>query len=144
MSYRKDQGRYARLVAFVGLVMLVGYGCFHGGGLVTTLDGWLGDGNTTYVDPFPLLGSLKTSTVIALAVAAFTAFVIHRILNRPRIADSLIETEEEMHKVTWPTWPETWNGTMAVVGMVLVLFVFLTVVDVVLLEVFGRLWGGAS
>lgn len=144
MSYRKDQGRYARLVAFVGLVMLVGYGCFHGGGLVTTLDGWLGDGNTTYVDPFPLLGSLKTSTVIALGVAAFTAFVIHGILNRPRVADSLIETEEEMHKVTWPTWPETWNGTMAVVGMVLVLFVFLTVVDVVLLEVFGRLWGGGS
>ncbi len=144
MSYRKDQGRYARLVAFVGLVMLVGYGCFHGGGLVTTLDGWLGDGNTTYVDPFPLLGSLKTSTVIALGVAAFAAFVIHSILNRPRVADSLIETEEEMHKVTWPTWPETWNGTMAVVGMVLVLFVFLTVVDVVLLEVFGRLWGGGS
>jgi len=144
VSYRKDQGRYARLVAFVGLVMLVGYGCFHGGGLVTTLDGWLGDGNATYVDPFPLLGSLKTSTVIALGVAAFTAFVIHSILNRPRVADSLIETEEEMHKVTWPTWPETWNGTMAVVGMVLVLFVFLTVVDVVLLEVFGRLWGGGS
>ncbi len=144
MSYRKDQGRYARLVAFVGLVMLVGYGCFHGGGLVTTLDGWLGDGNTTYVDPFPLLGSLKTSTVIALGVAGFSAFVIHRILNRPRVADSLIETEEEMHKVTWPTWPETWNGTMAVVGMVLVLFVFLTVVDVVLLEVLGRLWGGGS
>ena len=144
MSYRKDQGRYARLVAFVGLVMLVGYGCFHGGGLVTTLDGWLGDGNTTYVDPIPLLGSLKTSTVIALGVAGFSAFVIHRILNRPRVADSLIETEEEMHKVTWPTWPETWNGTMAVVGMVLVLFVFLTVVDVVLLEVLGRLWGGGS
>ncbi len=144
MSYRKDQGRYARLVAFVGLVMLVGYGCFHGGGLVTTLDGWLGDGNTTYVDPFPLLGSLKTSTVIALGVAGLSAFVIHRILNRPRVADSLIETEEEMHKVTWPTWPETWNGTMAVVGMVLVLFVFLTVVDVVLLEVLGRLWGGGS
>ena len=144
MSYRKDQGRYARLVAFVGLVMLVGYGCFHGGGLVTTLDGWLGDGNTTYVDPFPLLGSLKTSTVIALGVAGFSAFVIHRILSRPRVADSLIETEEEMHKVTWPTWPETWNGTMAVVGMVLVLFVFLTVVDVVLLEVLGRLWGGGS
>lgn len=144
MSYRKDQGRYARLVAFVGLVSLVAYGCFHGGGLVTTLDGWLGERNATYVDPFPLLGSLKTSTVIALAVAFVVGYLIHAILNRPRVADALIETEEEMHKVTWPTWPETWGGTMAVVAMVLVLFVFLTLVDVALLEVLGRLWGGGS
>jgi len=144
VSYRKDQGRYARLVAFVGLVLLVAYGCFHGGGLVTTLDGWLAADNTTYVEQFPLLGSLKTSTVIVLGFALLVGYVLHRILNRPRVADALIETEEEMHKVTWPTWPETWNGTMAVVAMVLVLFVFLTLVDVVLLEVLGRLWGGAS
>jgi preprotein translocase SecE subunit len=144
VSYRKDHGRYARLVAFVGLVLLVAYGCFHGGGLVTQLDGWLGEANTTYVDTFPLLGTLKTSTLIALAVGSVSAFVIHRILNRPRVADALIDTEEEMHKVTWPTWPETWSGAMAVVGMVLVLFFFLTVVDVVLIEVIGRLWGGRS
>ncbi|MEQ1630734.1 MAG: preprotein translocase subunit SecE [Planctomycetota bacterium] len=144
MSYRKDQGRYARLVAFVGLVLLISYGCFHGGGLVTELDGWLGESNTTYVETFPLLGSLKTSTLIAVGVAGAAAFMLHRILNRPRVADALIETEDEMHKVTWPTWPETWSGAMAVVGMVLVLFCFLTIVDVVLLEVLGRLWGGGS
>jgi preprotein translocase SecE subunit len=144
VSYRKDQGRYARLVAFVGLVLLIAYGCFHGGGLVTELDGWLGESNTTYVETFPLLGSLKTSTLIAVGVAGAAALILHRLLNRPRVADALIETEEEMHKVTWPTWPETWSGAMAVVGMVLVLFFFLTIVDVVLLEVLGRLWGGRS
>lgn len=144
MSYKKDQGRYARMVAFWGLVVLVGYGCFHGGGLVTVLDGWLAANNTTYVDPFPLLGSLKTSTLIALGVAGASALAIHRILNRPRIADTLIDTETEMAKVTWPTWPETWSGTMAVVGMVLVLFVFLTVVDLLLLKVMGSLWGGGA
>lgn len=132
------------MVAFWGLVILIAYGCFHGGGLVTVLDGWLGERNTTYVSIFPLLGSLKTSTVIALAVTAVAGFVIHTFLNRPRIADTLIDTEEEMTKVTWPTWPETWSGTMAVVGMVLVLFLFLTVVDLLLLKVMGSLWGGAS
>ncbi len=144
MSYRKDQGRYARMVAFWGLVILVGYGCFHGGGLVTVLDGWLGASNSTYIDPFPLLGSLKTSTVIALGLTAFGGFVAHGFLNRPRIADTLIDTETEMAKVTWPTWPETWSGTLAVMGMVLVLFLFLTMVDLVLLKVMGSLWGGAS
>lgn len=132
------------MVAFWGLVLLVVYGCFHGGGLVTVLDGWLGENNKAYVDPFPLLGSLKTSTLIALAVTLVSGFAFYRILNRPRIADTLIETEAEMAKVTWPTWPETWSGTMAVVGMVLVLFVFLTLVDLALLKVMGSLWGGAG
>jgi preprotein translocase subunit SecE len=142
VSYRKDQGRYARMVAFWGIVLLLAYGCFRGGGLATVLDGWLGDSNRTYVDPFPLLGTLKTSTLIALGATVLGGFVTHRMLNRPRIADTLIETEEEMYKVTWPTWPETWSGTLAVAGMVLVLFLFLTVIDLVLLGVMGSLWGG--
>ena len=144
MSYRKDQGRYARMVAFWGLVILVGYGCFHGGGLVTVLDGWLGANNTTFVDPFPLLGALKTSTLVALGLLLFAGFTLHRILSRPKVADALIETEEELHKVTWPTSPETWSGTLAVMGMVLVLFLFLTVVDALLLTVMHSLWGGTA
>jgi len=71
------------MVAFWGLVILVGYGCFHGGGLVTVLDGWLGANNTTFVDPFPLLGALKTSTIAALGVTLFAGFTLHRILSRP-------------------------------------------------------------
>jgi len=132
------------MVAFWGLVILVGYGCFHGGGLVTVLDGWLGANNSTFIDPFPLLGALKTSTIVALAVTLFASYSLHRILSRPKVADALIETEEELHKVTWPTWPETWSGTLAVAGMVLVLFVFLTVVDALLLTVMHSLWGGTA
>lgn len=143
MSYTKDQGRYARMIAFWGIVLLVAYGCFHGGGLVTVLDGWLGQSNTTFVEPFPLLGALKTSTLIALGVVAVTMWIVHRVTTAPRVATALVETELEMQKVTWPTWPETWVGTMAVVCTVLVLFLFLTVVDLVLTEVLGSIWGGS-
>lgn len=143
MSYRKDQGRFARMIAFWGIVLLATYGCFHGGGLVTVLDGWLSPHNETYIDPFPLIGSLKTSSVIALVVLGVTGFLAHRILNRPRIADALIETEAEMQKVTWPSWNETWAGTLAVASMVLVLCVFLTGVDLLLLGIMNRFWGGA-
>lgn len=132
------------MVAFWGLLSLVAYGCFHGGGLVTVLDGWLGDSNSTFVETFPLLGSLKTSTVIGLGITVVAAMVFHGFLNKPRVADTLISTEEEMQKVTWPTWPETWSGTMAVIGMVLVLFVFLTVVDLLLARVMGSLWGSGA
>ena len=141
MSYRKDQGRYARMVSFWGLVCLVAYGCFHGGGMVTLLDGWLGASNTTFIEPFPLLGSLKASTTVALAVLLVTSWLIFRFLNRKRVADALIDTEAELQKVTWPSWPETWAGTLAVTGMVCVLFAFLTLVDLLLTQVMGSLWG---
>ena len=144
MSYRKDQGRYARMFAFWALVLLAAYGCFHGGGLSDQLDRWIGDANTTLVDPFPILKTLKTSTLIALGVLTVAALLVYRILNRPRIADTLIETEGELQKVTWPTWAEAWQGTMAVTVMVLILFVFLTVVDYSLSQVMLMLMGGST
>lgn len=143
MSYRKDQGRYARMFAFWAIVLLVAYGCFHAGGLSSLLEQWMGESNRTFIDPFPILKTLKTSTLIALGVLVVVGFVVYRILNRPRIADTLIETEGELQKVTWPTWAEAWQGAMAVTTMVLILFVFLTLVDIGLVEVMLRLMGGA-
>jgi preprotein translocase SecE subunit len=142
VSYRKDQGRYARMFAFWALVLLVAYGCFHGGGLTDQLDRWMGESNRTLIDPFPILKTLKTSTLIALGVLVVASFAIHRLLAKPKIADTLIDTEGELHKVTWPSWPEAWQGTMAVTVMVLILFAFLTVADVALAQVMGMLMGG--
>ena len=144
MSYRKDQGRYVRMVAFWALVLLVSYGCLHGGGLVDLLDGWMGASNQVLVDPFPILKTLKVSTVIALGVIAVVALAVHRILNKPKIADTLIDTEAELQKVTWPTWGEAWHGTMAVTVMVLILFVFLTLVDLSVIQVMLMLMGGGA
>ncbi|GAB4147531.1 MAG: hypothetical protein Fur0037_15730 [Planctomycetota bacterium] len=139
MSYRKDQGRYARMFAFWALIVLFGYGCFHAGGLVSTLDNFLGESNQTYVEQFPLLGSLKLSTLIAIGVLILSGVVCHKILNRPRIADALIDTEAEMYKVTWPGWSETWQGTLAVAATVLALFLFLTFADIFLMAVLRNL-----
>lgn len=141
MSYRKNEGRYARMFAFWALFLLVAYGCFHGGGLSDLLRGWLGDSNTTYIDPFPILGTLETSTCIALGFWLVVGFTIWRILNRKRLADALIDTEAEMEKVTWPTWNETWQGTLAVAAMVTVMFIYLFLVDLGLTKVMMILMG---
>ncbi|MFY9343732.1 MAG: preprotein translocase subunit SecE [Planctomycetota bacterium] len=143
MSYRKDQGRYARMVAFWASMLLVAYGCFHGGGLVDLLDRWLGDSNHTWVETFPILKSLKTSTLIAIGVVVVAGLLVHHVLNRPRIADTLIDTESELTKVTWPSWGEAWQGTLAVTTMVVILFVFLTLVDASLIKVMLMLMGSA-
>src|SRR5690606_20431608 len=132
------------MLAFWALFLLVGFGCFHGGGLSDMLSTWMEGSNTTFVDPFPILGTLKTSTCIALAVWLVTGFAMSRVLNRPRIADALIDTEAEMQKVTWPSWHETWQGTLAVAAMVLVLFIFLFAVDLGLAAVRVMLLGGGQ
>ena len=97
--------------------------------------------NLTLVEQFPLFGTLKVSTIIALVVLAVCAFITHRVLNRPKAADLLIDTEAEMRKVTWPSPSETWAGTLAVMLTVAVLFVFLTVADYFFSESVSRLMG---
>jgi len=144
VSYRKEHGIYARMFAFWAIFLLVAYGCFHGGGLVDTLNRWMGDGDKELVASFPLVKTLRVSTCIAAGFLLVMAFVIHAVLNRPRIADALIDTENEMVKVTWPTWQEAWQGTVAVAVMVFVLFVFLTVADLGLVALLQSLLGGGA
>jgi len=144
VSYRKNQGRYARMLAFWAVALLLAYGCFHGGGLVHMVDRWMGDANSTLVDPFPLVGKLKLSTLIVIGGLGAALFFIHGALNRPKVADLLIDTESEMQKVTWPTWNEVVQGTIAVTGMVIVLFFFLTVVDLLLAKLMEMLIGGGG
>lgn len=144
MSYRKDQGRYARMLAFWAVTLLLLYGIFHSSGLVTLLGRWLGSADQTLIDPFPLVGKLRISTLIGAGVIFCLGLFTHRILNRPFLADLLIETEAEMQKVTWPSWSEVVQGTIAVTGMVIVLFLFLTLVDLFLAKTLMLLLPGGN
>ncbi|MBL8899548.1 MAG: preprotein translocase subunit SecE [Planctomycetes bacterium] len=40
-----------------------------------------------------------------------------------------------MNKVTWPTWPETWNSTLVVIGTVVFFMLFLAAADWLLARV---------
>ena len=66
---------------------------------------------------------------ISLGIVGAIGFTLYRLLNRPRVADMLIDTEGELRKVTWPTFADTWKGTLAVVVTVTFLLVFLTTAD---------------
>jgi preprotein translocase SecE subunit len=134
MSYKKDQGRYARLFAFWSLLLLMAYGCL--GGFKYFLRGMFGKYAPSLAEPWassvPLVDKFDLAFVIALGALGLSAYVIHRVLERPKVADTLIETELELRKVTWPTANETWNGSLAVVVTVVVLLVFLTFADIAL------------
>jgi preprotein translocase SecE subunit len=132
------------MLSFWAILLLVAYGCFHSGGLVSVLDRSMGESNPVLIDPFPLLGRLRVSTCIVLGVMLLAGIATYTLLHRPKLADVLIDTELEMQKVTWPTWGEAWQGTMAVTVMVVVLFLFLSMVDLLLLKAMQMLTGGGA
>lgn len=136
MAYKKDQGRLARMVAFWSLAILLFYGCTRLHGLLTTKQG-LGDaiGGIT----IPVLGlDLSPALLIAGAVLAAGLFLLNRWQQSPKIAETLIETESELKKVTWPTVPEAINASIVVLVTVLFLMAFLAGSDWILGRAFSK------
>lgn len=132
------------MIAFWAIVSLVGYGIFHAGGLVSQFDRWMGTANQVLIDPFPLVGKLKYSTLLAAGVLALVCWGTSRFIHQRPINNLLTDTEAEMQKVTWPTWAEVTQGTFAVTVMVAILFVFLTGVDLLLIQVIRMLMPGSA
>jgi len=132
------------MIAFWAIVSLVGYGIFHAGGFVSQLDRWMGAANQTLIDPFPLVGKLKYSTLLAAALLGLVCWGTSRFIHQRPINNLLTDTEAEMVKVTWPTWNEVTQGTLAVTAMVAILFVFLTGVDLLLIQVIRMLMPGSA
>ena len=104
---------------------MLGYGCL--GGLLDTLRGWFA--NTSLAEPLtepqPLIGDIDPAKLIVLGTLAAGGIALYQILNRPKVADMLIDTEAEMKKVTWPTSAETFSGAVAVMITVGVMLGFL-------------------
>ncbi|MHC4894808.1 MAG: preprotein translocase subunit SecE [Planctomycetota bacterium] len=71
-------------------------------------------------------------------VGAITA---NRYLNKTETVDALIDTEAELKKVTWPTFNETVNASLVVVGFVVALTGYLWLSDRVLSSIFTRVLG---
>ncbi len=128
------------MAAFWALFSLAAYGCL--GGLIHVVDGWISQ--KPWLPMFPLLGKFGMGEVVALGVLAVIAIILHRWLNKPNVADMLIETEGELRKVTWPNAKETWAGTIAVAVTVLVMLAFLFTTDIVLTWSINRLLGVGS
>jgi preprotein translocase SecE subunit len=76
---------------------------------------------------------LKTwvRAIIPAVVFLGIAWVVYRVLNTPRYADFMIDTEGEMKKVSWSTKKEIITSTKVVISTVILMAVLLVVVDIV-------------
>ncbi|MFG0319218.1 MAG: preprotein translocase subunit SecE [Planctomycetota bacterium JB042] len=132
IEYKEDQGRITRGTAFWLLVLLAYYGA-------ATLYAFLSWdwarkdlGFTVPVLELPFDGRLAVSVAVFLV----SFLVIRKAINHPKLADLLIDTEGELKRVTWPSWPETWNGSLVVVVTVVTMLVLLAGADIILSRFF--------
>ena len=134
MAYKSDQGRLARLAAFWSLAALVFYGCVS---LRQTLSAAFGGALSkpflAGMKQIPVLGLTFNAALLITAVVLFAGwFLLYRWQQTPKIADLLIETENELRKVTWPTIAEAVNSSLVVIVCVLFLMGFLAGADYLL------------
>lgn len=129
-----------RMAAFWILALLWLYGCMA---LHQTL--------TSFVDSLaqPLLGTIPilrwemTGSFLISALVFFSGFYLLWSWHQtPKVAELLIETEAELHKVTWAKMDEVVNTSIVVIFFVLFLMAFLAGSDIVLSRVFGSILNG--
>ena len=121
----------ARMAAFWVLAILIFYGCM-------SLHTALSSASDSLATPIggvrlPILGAdLSPAFLISVLVLGTGLFLLNRWQNTPKNADLLIETEQELRKVTWPSIDETIQGSVTVIVCVLILMFFLAGADWVL------------
>ena len=136
-KYKPDQGTIARTTSFLMLGGLIVFGA-------QTLYLWLlsfrhADGTPGVMGrdllgtPLPVVSqSLTPALLVAVLLAGGLLWMLRRWLNRPKVADLLIDCETEMRKCTWPTLQETWKSSVVVLLVVVFFTVVLAGMDVVL------------
>jgi preprotein translocase subunit SecE len=82
-------------------------------------------------------GPLSWKFLLCAAIFVAGLVLLRRYLARPATVDTLIETEQEMKKVSWPTRDESMNATWVVILVSVVLTVTLVFFDAVLTRFLG-------
>lgn len=131
-TYKPEQGRYSRGTAFWMLLALAYYGA-------TTMFQFLSWEWARAELGFTLpVFELALTPGLLIAVAAFAAMALglRFAINHRKLGELLIDTEGELRRVTWPSWPETWNGSIVVVVTVVAMVALLAGADIVLSRFF--------
>jgi len=135
-AYKSGQGSFIRLSVNVALVLVVFLGAME-------LYSWTQDTDDKSLIPIqvfqdlPLLGvpfSWKFLLCTGLGLGLW--WLIHRAISKPARVDTLIETELELKKVSWPTGAEARNATWIVVLVTIILTASLAFFDIALVSIF--------
>lgn len=128
--YKKGQGMIARWTAGGLLLGMALYGCWSFQDYPTDEDSFL---RTQLFGIEALNVSVDWAFLIAVVMAAaLGALIYYFVVNHPKSAEFLIETEAELRKVSWPARHEYLNSSFVVILSVVVLSTWLVVCDTVI------------
>ena len=137
-SYKRTQGRIARLMTFAALVVAFGLGALRMYGLWPSFPEFVRS-----LFPFSSAKFVVPGLFFALGF-----WICQRLVNLPTFADFLISVEAEMNKVSWPSRKEVVRSSVVVIIMiitlVLVLFGFDFLWTFLLRDVLGILKAGIN
>ncbi len=132
--YKPDQGMLTRWIAFWSVTALVVWG---GLALYDWLVGTADFARTLLFEAGPegsVIPVIEQRMNVAflccwVVVIGGTLVVQRMLLANPRNSEFLITTDEEVRKVTWPTWKDSYNSALVVLVFVAILAVFLVLSD---------------
>jgi preprotein translocase subunit SecE len=127
--YKRGQGKYTRLGSGIGWGIVATLGCLVLYGQLNALDI-----TNPQVDMW-----VKTMIPVGLLIAL--AVFIYWLLNRPAVANFMIEAEGEMKKVSWSSRKEIAVSTVVVISVVIILAVLLGLTDLVFSVFFTEVIG---
>ncbi|HXG60595.1 MAG TPA: preprotein translocase subunit SecE [Planctomycetota bacterium] len=136
--YKAGQGRWTRASALVLLGALTAFGCITFYTWPSTTSSWWAD--IARLDVAGKAFRLKPILFPTAGIFAAVMLTAYLLLNRPRWADFLIETEGELRKVAWPARKEYVGSSVVVVLVITVISVFLYAVDSILSALL-KWWG---
>jgi preprotein translocase SecE subunit len=144
-KYKEDLGTYARTSALWLLGGLWVFGCNE---MYYWLGSFRGDPEAAEVgglaaklmeDNLPVLGvPLTWALVISTMAGVLGVVVLMLVLNKPKVADMLIESETEMRKCTWPSWNETFTSSILILVVMLIFTALLASMDWLLNEIVAK------
>jgi preprotein translocase SecE subunit len=140
-TYKSGQGSLARLTAWVSALMALVFGCAE-------LYSWIQNPRTDVAllpgelfDDMPFFGTKFSWKFLLCALIFFGGlWLLRRVMRREKAVDALIETEQELRKVSWPTKDESINATGVVILVSVLLTITLFAFDMLFVEFFGLLF----
>ncbi len=105
--YKPGQGSGARWASYLLLALLLFLG-------VRSLYATINQPGQHVWAEVPVLGALSLYKAICLFVFVLGLWLVHLVLNRPTSVDLLIDTQQELQRVTWPTGQEVKAATLVV------------------------------
>jgi preprotein translocase subunit SecE len=127
--FKRGQGKYARLGSGFGWAVIAALGCLA---LYRQLNAL--DFRNEQVE-------LWVKTMVPVGVFVVLGILIFWLLNRPSIANFMIDAEGEMKKVSWSSRKEIAVSTVVVISVVVILGVFLGVADLLFSVFFADVVG---